>query len=177
MKEISEFPNIKAKKLEEEINKDNYDIQNNSINIKKIKKESKNKEIKYCLLYIISFSFFISLFVLNYLKTKDAFKNNKYINLSPEKLCNKTIKAFSECVKERKLIKCQIEEKNVELCYDESYSLNQICFAYLSELELCMRNNNNQTQNCGTYIYEVVKCGAIFRHIQLDKEYLKEIII
>ena len=40
-----------------------------------------------------------------------------------------------------------------------------------------MRNNNNQTQNCGTYIYEVVKCGAIFRHIQLDKEYLKEIII
>ena len=35
MKEINEFPNIKAKKLEEEINKDNSDIQNNSINIKK----------------------------------------------------------------------------------------------------------------------------------------------
>ena len=77
----------------------------------------------------------ISLFVLNYIKTKDAFKDNKYIILPVEKLCINTIKMLENCLKEKSSDKCQNENKATEHCYDESYNFSQICFIYISELE------------------------------------------
>ena len=135
MKEIDQFPNIKATKLEEEINKNNL---KNNLKLKKLK-ISKYKGIKYCILYLLLFSIIISFFVYNFIKTKDAFKDNKYITLSAEKLCSNVIKIFMECYKEKTLVKCITENKAVEHCYDEAYKMNQICYVYISELELCLR--------------------------------------
>jgi len=171
MKEMNNFPNIKPTKLKEEIQKDN---RNNSLKIKKINL-SEYKGIKYCLLYLMIFSFIIYLFILNYLKTNDAFKDNKYIVLSAEKLCNKTIKTLAECIKEKTNAKCYSENKALEYCYDEVYNMNQVCFVYISELELCLRKNNNDTKNCNNNINEVIRCGSIFRHLQIEKDILKEI--
>jgi len=178
MKEINEFPNIKPTKLREEINKNNSNLQNikNISNRQKLKINEKYKGIKFCILYIILFISLISIFIINYLKTKDSFKENKFINISSEKLCNKTIKAFSECIKEKTLIKCQYENKAVEYCYDESYSMNLMCFTYISELNLCLRKNNNDAKFCENNIYEIVRCASIYRFLKLDKEYLKQII-
>ena len=178
MKEINEFPNIKPTKLREEINKNNSNLQNikNISNRQKLKINEKYKGIKFCILYIILFISLISIFIINYLKTKDSFKENKFINISSEKLCNKTIKAFSECIKEKTLIKCQYENKAVEYCYDESYSMNLMCFTYISELNLCLRKNNNDPKFCEDNIYEIVRCASIYRFLKLDKEYLKQII-
>ena len=178
MKEINEFPNIKPTKLREEINKNNSNLQNikKISNRQKLKINEKYKGIKFCILYIILFISLISLFIINYLKTKDSFKENKFINISSEKLCNKTIKAFSECIKEKTLIKCQYENKAVEYCYDESYSMNLMCFTYISELNLCLRKKNNDAKFCENNIYEIVRCASIYRFLKLDKEYLKQII-
>lgn len=171
MKEVNNFPNIKPTKLKEEIQKDN---RNNSLKMKKINL-SEYKGIKYCLLYLVIFSFIIYLFILNYLKTNDAFKDNKNIVLSAEKLCNKTIKALAECIKEKTNTKCHSENRALEYCYDEVYTMNQVCFVYISELELCLRKNNNDTKNCNSYINEVIRCGSIFRHLQIEKDILREI--
>ena len=179
MKEINEFPKIKSKKLKEEINNDNSNIQNNQSNLsgqKELKINRRYKGIKFCILYIILFLSLISIFIINYLKTKDAFKKNKYINLSSEKLCDKTIKTLSECIKEKTLIKCQYENKAVEYCYDESYSMNLMCFTYISELNLCLRKKNNIVRYCENNINEIVRCASIYRFLKLDKEYLKQII-
>ena len=86
MKEINEFPNIKPKKLKEEINKinkDNSKVQNKNIfsGQKELKKNEKYKGIEFCILYIILFISLILIFIINYLKTKDAFKENKYIKV------------------------------------------------------------------------------------------------
>ena len=170
-KEGNEFPNIKVVKLEEEENKDN----NNSSKIK-IKRYSNYKGIKYCFLYFILFSMIIIAFALNYLNTKDAFKDNKYITLPSEILCNKTIKILEECMKTKNVLKCQYESKAVEHCYDESYTLNQVCFVYISELELCMRKNNNDNKKCGSKINDVIKCSSIYRHLHIEKDYLKDIM-
>ena len=172
MKENNKFPNIKATKLEEEINKDS---QNNNFQKKK-EKSCNYKGINYCLLYLILFFSIISFFVLNYMNTKDAFKENKYITLSSEKLCNTTIKTLELCIKEKTLAKCQIENKALELCYDEAYNMNQICFVFISELDLCLRKNKNNSNQCDNYFKDVVKCGTIYRHLQINKEYLKDII-
>ena len=173
MKEINEFPNIKATKLKEEIKNDKMNKSFKS----KIQKKENYKGIKYCLLYFGIFSLIISLFVFNYIKTKDAFKENRYITLSSEKLCNETIMILVKCIKEKSLSKCQIENRAVEHCYNESYAMNQICFVYISELELCLRNNKLQNQKCNDYFNNVIKCGSIFRHLQIEKNLLKEIII
>lgn len=170
MNEKNEFPNIKAIKLKEEIKTDK------TIKSKKLKIVN-YKGIKYCLLYLSIFSLIIALFIFNYIKTKDAFKENKYITLSSEKLCNETISIFENCIKEKQLSKCQIENRAVEHCYNESYKMNQICFVYISELELCLRNNKIQRQKCDDYLNNVIKCGSIFRHLQIDKNYLKEMFI
>ena len=108
----------------------------------------------------ISFLSLISIFIINYLKTKDAFKENKYINLSSEKLCDKTIKTLSECIKEKTLIKCQYENKAVEYCYDESYSMNLMCFTYISELNLCLRTLLLIT-HCLSIFYKIHKKSII----------------
>ena len=171
MKEIDQFPNIKATKLEEEINKDNL---KSNLKLKKLK-NSKYKGIQYCLLYLLLFSTTISFFVFNYIQTKDAFKDNKYITLSAEKLCSNVIKNFAECYKEKALVKCQTENKAVEHCYDEAYKMNQICYVYISELELCLRKNKNQNQKCENNFYDVIKCGANYRHLNIERDYLKEI--
>ena len=181
MKEINDFPNIRPKKLKEDIDidKNNSNVQNNKNNVsnqKELKINGRYKGIKFCILYIILFIFLISIFIINYLKTKDAFKENKYINLSSEKLCDKTIKTFSECIKEKTAIKCQYEHKAVEYCYDESYSMNLMCFTYISELNLCLRKKNNNAKYCENNINEIVRCASIYRFLKLDKEYLKQII-
>ena len=171
MKEIDQFPNIKATKLEEEINKNNL---KNNLKLKKLK-ISKYKGIKYCILYLLLFSIIISFFVYNFIKTKDAFKDNKYITLSAEKLCSNVIKIFMECYKEKTLVKCITENKAVEHCYDEAYKMNQICYVYISELELCLRKNKNQNQICENNFYDVIKCASNFRHLNIERDYLKEI--
>ena len=171
MKEIDQFPNIKATKLEEEINKNNL---KNNLKLKNLK-ISKYKGIKYCILYLLLFSIIISFFVYNFIKTKDAFKDNKYITLSAEKLCSNVIKIFMECYKEKTLVKCITENKAVEHCYDEAYKMNQICYVYISELELCLRKNKNQNQICENNFYDVIKCASNFRHLNIERDYLKEI--
>ena len=173
MKEIKQFPNIKAIKLKEEINKDNL---KNNFKTKKIK-ISKYKGIKYCLLYIFLFSSIITFFAFNFIKTKDVFEDNKYIILSAEKLCSNVIKIFAKCYKEKEkvLAKCINENKAVEHCYDEAYKMNQICYVYISELELCLRKNKNQNQKCENNFYDVIKCGANYRHLNIERDYLKEI--
>ena len=173
MKERNNFPNIKPAKLKEEINKNN-----NLKNCEKSKnfKIAKYKGFNYCLLYLIIFLLIISLFILNYIKTKDAFKDNKYITLPAEKLCNNTIKIFENCLREKKsLQKCYIENKAIEHCYEESYTFNQICFVYISELELCLRKNNNDNKQCDKHIYEIIKCGSLYRHLKIEKDYLIKI--
>lgn len=170
MKEIKEFPNIKPTKLKEEINKDNLE---NNLKSKK-NKISKYKGIKYCLLYLLLFSTIISLFVFNYMQTKDAFKYNKYITLSSEKLCSNVIKNFGKCYKEKALAKCHSENKAIEQCYDEAYKMNQICYVYISELELCLRKNKNQ-KKCENNFYDVIKCGSNYRHLNIERDYLKEL--
>ena len=173
MKEIKEFSNIKPTKLEEEVKNNN--INNISLKIKR-SKFSEYKGFKYCFLYFLIFSFIIYLFILNYIRTNDAFKDNKYINLSAEILCNKTIKTLADCINEKTLAKCQMENKALEHCYDEAYNMNQVCFVYISELELCLRNNYNKTEKCDNNIYEIIRCGSIFRHLQIEKKYLREIL-
>ena len=173
MKERNNFPNnIKPTKLKEEINKNNKKNSEKSKNFK----IAKYKGFNYCLLYLIIFLLIIALFVLNYIKTKDAFNDNKYIIVPAEKLCNQTIKIFENCLREKLLAKCYIENKAVEHCYDESHTFNQMCFVYISELELCLRKNNNDSKKCENYIYEVIKCGALYRHLKIEKDYLIKIV-
>ena len=182
MKEINIFSNIKPTKLKEEINKSNKDNshlhknKNNVSNQKELKINGTYKGLKFCILYLILFIFLISILIFNYLKTKDAFKENKYINLSSEKICDRTIKLFSECIKEKTLIKCQYENKAVEYCYDESYSMNLMCFTYIRELNLCLKKNKNNVKYCENNINEIVRCASIYRFLKLNKEYLKQII-
>ena len=172
MKERNNFPNIKPTKLKEEINKNN--LKNGEIS--KNFKIAKYKGFNYCLLYLIIFLLIISLFILNYIKTKDAFKDNKYIILPAEKLCNNTIQLFQNCLKEKSLQKCYVENKATEHCYDESYTFNQICFVYISELELCLRKNNNDNKKCGNKINDIIKCSSFYRHLHIEKDYLKNIM-
>ena len=166
-KEVNEYPNIKAIKLKEEENKDNNTLKLNKLNY---------KGAKYCFLYFIMLSVLISVFTLNYLKTKDAFKDNKYISLSSEILCNKTIKILAECTKTKSLLKCHYENKAVEYCYDEAHTMNQVCFVYISELELCLRKNNNDNKKCGNKINDIIKCSSFYRHLHIEKDYLKNIM-
>ena len=163
------FPNIKPVKLKEEINNNN-----NNLKQKQSNKIKLNGSI-YCLLYLLFLSCISYLFILNYLKTKDAFKDNKYINLSPEILCDKAMKELTDCLKVSDMIRCQYFNTNLELCYDETFLLNQICFVFISELELCLRKNNNNSNKCNDYINAIIRCGNAYKHINLKKDYLKEI--
>lgn len=166
MKEGNEFPNIKPSKLKEE-------IKNNNSNIK----ISKYRGFNYCLIYFISFSLIISLIVLNYIKTKDAFKENKYIILPADKLCNKKIEILEECIKDKKeLSKCINENREVENCYNDSYTFNKICFVYISDLELCLRKNNHDNNKCDKYLNEIIKCTSAFRYLKVEKDDVKKLV-
>ena len=171
MKEVNEFPNIKPSKLKEEINNNNI---NNSLKLGR-ENTSKYKGIHYCIIYFIIFSSIVIFFILNYVKTKDVLKENRYINLQAEKLCYSRIKALEDCMKVKEVTKCQIENRELEHCYDESYTMNQMCFIYISELELCLRKNKNENKKCENKINDVVRCGYIYRHLKIEKEYLKTI--
>lgn len=171
MKEVNEFPNIKPSKSKEEINKNNI---NNSLKSDKAI-VSKYKGLNYCLIYFIVFSSIVTFFILNYVKTKDSLKENRYVNLQAEILCNNRIKALRDCMKVKDLAKCQIENRELEHCYDESNTMNQICFIYISELELCLRKNKKGNKKCDNQINDVIRCGSIYRHLKIEKEYLKTI--
>ena len=172
MKEVNEFPNIKPAKLKEEINKNNTKNSLKSKNFKILK----YKGFNYCLLYLLIFSFVIFLFIFNYIKTKDVFKDNKFIILPSEKLCNKALKLLEQCLKEKPLLKCNFENKEVEICYDESYIFNQVCFVYISDFDLCLRKNNNDYKKCENYLNEILKCGSFYRHLKVEKDNLIKIV-
>ena len=177
MKEKNEFPNIKPTKLKEETKKE---IINNISKTKKIKTCNDNyKGINYCLIYLLIFISSISFFVWNYTQTKDAFKENKFINLSYEKLCNSTIKTFHKCIADKSYSKCLREHKALEICYYQAYSMNQNCFVFVSELELCLRKSENNYQKCYNHFQDVVKCGSAYKSIDMDKdikEFFKEVM-
>ena len=60
------------------------------------------------------FSDYYLLFIINYLKTKNAFDNNNFVNLNPEKICSKGIKIFVDCLKNNKIYdKCVYENKKI----------------------------------------------------------------
>ena len=141
-------------------------------------------KMKFCFLYLIFLGIIIFLFIINYLKTKNAFDNNNFVNLNPEKICSKGIKIFVDCLKNNKIYdKCVYENKAVEDCYDEIYSMNVLCYIYLSELDFCLNNNNynfekeSQIKNtlkkiCGTQMDELIQCSKIYKYIKLDKDKL-----
>ena len=69
-------------------------------------------KMKFCFLYLIFLVIIIFLFIINYLKTKNAFDNNNFVNLNPEKICSKGIKIFIDCLKNnKKYDKCVYENK------------------------------------------------------------------
>ena len=177
MKEKNEFPNIKPTKLKEETNKN---IINKISKTKKIKTCNDNyKGINYCIIYLLIFISVISFFIWNYTQTKDAFKENKFINLPYEKLCNGTIKTFRKCIADKSYSKCLSEQRALEICYYQAYSMNQNCFAFVSELELCLRKSENNYQKCYNHFQDVVKCGSAYKNIDIDKdikEFFKEVM-
>ena len=138
-------------------------------------------KMKFCLIYLIIIMSLSTFIVLNYYKTKDAFDKNKYVLLPPEKICKKSLNIFSECLKEKNNCdKCVYENKAVEDCYDEANLMNQLCFIYLSELELCLRTSEKsekQENNCKMQFTEVIDCSSLYRYLQIDTEYLKEILL
>ena len=135
-------------------------------------------KMKFCLIYLLIFLSLATFIILNYYKTKDVFDKNKYVLLPAEKICNKSLIIFSECIKEKNNCdKCVYENKAVEDCYDEANLMNQLCFIYLSELELCLRNSEKQKDNCKMQFNEVIDCSSLYRYLQIDTEYLKEILL
>lgn len=137
------------------------------------------QKMKFCLLYFVVVVGIFAFFLINYLSTKNAFEENKFILLPPDKLCQKTLKVFSDCLKNKSISdRCFYENKAVEQCYDESNSLNRLCFIYLSELELCLRTNGKTfVDKCEINFREVVDCGSTYKYLQLDSDYLKKIIM
>ena len=184
MKNVPEINiNIKPKKLEEETSQD---VITTSKNIQKkpakkiisIKINKNYLNISYCFIYLLSFLGFIFLFILNYNHTKDAFIENKNIILSPELLCDKVIVLLIECAKVRNINNCYFENKVVESCYEESRILNQICYIFISELELCMKSSHDNFEKmCKKHLTDLIRCGAQFKYLQIEKDKLKEILM
>ena len=135
-------------------------------------------KMKFCLIYLLIIMSLSTFIILNYYETKDAFDKNKYVLLPPEKICKKSLNIFSECIKEKNNCdKCVYENKAVEDCYDEANLMNQLCFIYLSELELCLRTSEKQNNDCKMQFTEVIECSSLYRYLQIDTDYLKEILL
>ena len=164
-----QIPNIKHTKLEEEVKDKNQPIPKRKSLL--LVKMGKYKDISFCLFYILLFMIIILYFIINYKKTKDAFKDNKYITIPYEKLCTHKIKELAICYKEKKSVDCTPEEKLMEACYDQAYEFNTQCYIYISELELCMRKNNNK--GCSNFVEDIVRCGFSYRLIKVDREYFR----
>ena len=183
MKETSEInSNIKPQKLQEELPQE---ITNNPQNIQQktaqkitvLKINKTHQNITFCFIYLLSLGGLISLFVLNYNHTKDAFIENKNIIILPQFLCNKVVTSLIECLKTRSMTSCYFENKVVESCYEESRILNQICFIFISELELCLRKNHYSfDEKCQQHYTDLVRCGSSFRYLQIEKDNLKELL-
>ena len=183
MKEIPEInSSIKPQKLQEEIPQN---VINNPQNIQqkppkkiitlKINKHYQN--ISFCFFYLLSLGGLISLFVLNYTHTKTAFIENKNIILPPQLLCNKVITLLIECAKVRNINSCYFENKVVENCYEESRIMNQVCYIFISELELCVRKNHKSYEDqCKKHFRDLVRCGTSFRYLQIEKDNIKELL-
>ena len=144
-------------------------------------------KLKFCFIYLLILLIILSLFIVNYFYTINDFEKNNYVNLNPENICIKNIKIFTDCLKKNvKYDKCVYENKAVEDCYDETSSMNRLCYIYLSEVDLCLNNNHynfekdsqqvNKTLKsiCGTQMEEVIQCSKIYKYIKLDKDKLLE---
>jgi hypothetical protein len=142
-------------------------------------------KLKFCFLYLLFLIGIFVIFILNYIYTINAFEKNNFVNLNPEKICLKNINLFTECLKTNlKYDKCVYENKAVEDCYDETSSMNRICYVYLSEVDLCINNNkfgkevsqlNKTLKNiCGVQMDEVIQCSKIYKYVKLDKDKILE---
>ena len=43
-------------------------------------------------------------------------------------------------------------------------------------IRICLRKNNNDNKKCHKHIYEIIKCGSLYKHLKIEKEYLIKIV-
>ena len=184
MKNENNFPNIKPVELKEEQNDSNKNKEENKMDKENINNNNKKcinekiKNISFCFFYFIFFSFLMAFFVLNYFYTKNAFDDNKNILIPAEKLCTEKINALAKCFKEKTNKKCSNEEKYLETCYDQVHSLNQKCYVFISELELCYRKNNNdkdKNNKCENIEKDLILCGTGYKYFTIKNINLKDL--
>lgn len=118
----------------------------------------------------------LALFLVNYLKTRNAFNENQIIYLSADRICNKTFEVFNVCLEGKGGVdKCVYENRAVEDCYDDTIQLNRKCYIYLSELYLCVnrnKENNNLLHQCKGELSEILDCGKLYSVLKLNQEKL-----
>ena len=174
------FPKIKPVKLKEE-QKTNESNQNQKEKVKeKDNIKPKNKislNILSCYGYLFFFLLFISIFALNYYYTENAFNDNKTVILPADKLCQKVIKIMANCLKEKNFPKCQTENRNMEICYEQVHTFNQKCYIIISELELCYRKNKfiKNRNKCENIEKDLILCGSSYRYFFIKEFKIKDL--
>lgn len=139
--------------------------------------------LKYFLIYIMCFLFFVVVFILDYVWTKNAMNRTKFVSLFPEKMCSRKIENFSHCIADKlNYDKCIVENKALEACYDQTNALNRICYLYLSELSICIEEANLTNKNdkidklCKEELNELMLCGSVFKYLELDKDRIIQLL-
>lgn len=187
---VNNIQNDQINNLNQKLTQNSENNQNNnlkttikstaSLNIKTLKKLTILNSVKYCILYFFFFVLFIASIILNFFFTRNAFEQNKYITISSEKLCEKSIQKFVECSQNKnRFDKCNFENRAVENCYEQSYTMNIVCFMYISEADLCYRTNNRKDflEKCDEKLNDIMRCGNRYKYLNLDIDIIRKLIL
>lgn len=122
---------------------------------------------KYVYLNLFLISFLYILLYINYTYTKSSFNSNSYILLPVEKLCAQQISALDAClssITNKDITTCDKQSNDVESCYDSVYKFNKNCNVFISEIELCMR----EERKCSSVISDMKECANNNGNIKFD---------
>lgn len=125
----------------------------------------KTMKHKYCFLYVCGvLSLFILLFINNFF-TSANFQANKYVSIQIELACNNALDKYEQCLEKDKNDICIDESTLVEQCYNSVFSINKLCFIYISEFHLCKLNN----KSCYGIASDFIECANKFKGIMANE--------
>ena len=138
-----------------------------------------NNKFKLCIVYFIFVILILILLVINYITTKDKFKENFQINLNSTGICRNYTMQLDDCSKHMPGVgNCSIFQDNITNCElsVSRYSIIQVeefnkkCSVYSSELNLCL---NRADYDCEDIYYDLMACNIWNDFLLLTKAIFK----
>jgi hypothetical protein len=136
-----------------------------------------DKKWKSCFIHLLIFTLLSIVLLLNYFSTKDNFRENQFIQMIPERICDVHIKEHNECLNINRnmtepseiINECVGANIRLQTCYDQVF-FNRKCFVYMSEFEKCVRDKLGRNNKID---YLRAQCSEDIANIQIcTSEYM-----